>query len=156
MSISLNDINEDDDMNNVYLNHENNNRLNNNLNNNENNNRINNNLNNNENNNRINNYLSQAYGFMEVFVNPLRKKITNLKNEIKNLKNQIIEKDNIIEEFDKKCCSVCFINESNIIFIPCGHLCMCNQCYNKYLEHNMNMTLCPICRSYSSGYNVYT
>ena len=148
MSISLNNIINEDDMNNVYLNHENNNRLNNN--------RLNNNLNNNENNNRLNNnlnnYLSQAYGFMEVFVNPLRKKITNLKNEIKNLKNQIIEKDNIIEEFDKKC-SVCFINECNIIFIPCGHLCMCNQCYNKYLEHNMK--LCPICRCCSSGYNVY-
>ena len=111
------------------------------------------------NNVNINNYLSQVNGLFEFFVNPLKKTIANLKNEIVKLKNEIKdkekkikEKEDRIEELDKKC-SVCFTNKSNIIFVPCGHLCMCNDCNNRCTQYNMSF--CPICRSNGTRYVVY-
>ena len=112
------------------------------------------------NNVNINNYLSQVNGLFEFFVNPLKRTIENLKNEIVKLKNEIKdkekkikEKEDRIEELDKKC-SVCFTNKSNIIFIPCGHLCMCNDCNNRCTQYNMSF--CPICRSNGTRYVVYS
>jgi len=112
------------------------------------------------NNLNINNYLSQVNNLFEFFVNPLKKIIANLKNEIIKLKNEIKdkekkikEKEDRIEELDKKC-SVCFTNKSNIIFIPCGHLCMCNNCNNRCTQYNMSF--CPICRSNGTRYVVYS
>lgn len=104
------------------------------------------------NNVNINNYLSQVNGFFEFFVNPLKKIIANLKNEIKDKEKKIKEKEDRIEELDKKC-SVCFTNKSNIIFVPCGHLCMCNDCNNRCTQYNMSF--CPICRSNGTRYVVY-
>ena len=112
------------------------------------------------NNVNINNYLSQVNNLFEFFVDPLKKTIANLKNEIVKLKNEIKdkekkikEKEDRIEELDKKC-SVCFTNKSNIIFVPCGHLCMCNDCNNRCTQYNMSF--CPICRSNGTRYVVYT
>lgn len=112
------------------------------------------------NNININNYLSQINGLFEFFINPLKKTIANLKDEIKKLKNEIKDKEKKIkdkeeriEELDKKC-SVCFTNKSNIIFIPCGHLCMCNDCNNRCTQYNMSF--CPICRSNGTRYVVYS
>lgn len=105
------------------------------------------------NNININNYLSQVNGLFEFFINPLKKTIANLKDEIKKLKNEIKDKEERIEELDKKC-SVCFTNKSNIIFIPCGHLCMCNDCNNRCAQYNMSF--CPICRSNGTRYVVYS
>lgn len=111
------------------------------------------------NNVNMNNYLSQVNGLFEFFINPLKKTIANLKDEIKKLKNEIKDKEKKIkdkeeriEELDKKC-SVCFTNKSNIIFIPCGHLCMCNDCNNRCTRYNMSF--CPICRSNGTRYFVY-
>jgi len=105
------------------------------------------------NNININNYLSQVNGLFEFFINPLKKTIANLKDEIKKLKNEIKDKEERIEELDKKC-SVCFTNKSNIIFIPCGHLCICNDCNNRCAQYNMSF--CPICRSNGTRYVVYS
>jgi len=105
------------------------------------------------NNVNINNYLSQINGLFEFFVNPLKKNIVDLKNQIKKLNDEIKDKENKIEQLDNKC-SVCFNNKSNIIFIPCGHLCMCNECNNRCTQYNMSF--CPICRSSGNGYVMYT
>lgn len=112
------------------------------------------------NNVNINNYLSQVNGLFEFFVNPQKRTIENLKNEIVKLKNEIKdkekkikEKEDRIEQLDKKC-SVCFTNKSNIIFVPCGHLCMCNDCNNRYTQYNMSF--CPICRNNGTRYVVYS
>jgi len=111
------------------------------------------------NNININNYLSQVNGLFEFFVNPLKKTIANMKNEnvklkdeIKDKEKKIKEKEDRIEELDKKC-SVCFTNKSNIIFVPCGHLCMCNDCNNRCTQYNISF--CPICRSNGTRYVVY-
>lgn len=105
------------------------------------------------NNVNINNYLSQVNGLFEFLVNPLKKTVENLKEVIKKQKNIIKEKEDRIEELDKKC-SVCFTNKCKIIFIPCGHLCMCNDCNNRCRQYNMSF--CPICRSNGTRYVVYT
>jgi hypothetical protein len=38
-------------------------------------------------------------------------------------------------------CSICFENNSNIVIIPCGHVCSCSKCSN-------NIFFCPVCRGY--------
>jgi hypothetical protein len=108
---------------------------------------------NNNNNININNYLSQINGVFEFYIKPLREKITKYKNEIKKLKNEIKDKNDKIEEVEKKC-SVCLTNECNIIFIPCGHLCICKKCNSNCEQYNISF--CPICRNNGSRYVVYT
>lgn len=88
------------------------------------------------------------------FTNPIKKTIENLKDEIKKLKNEIKDKEEKLEELDNKC-SVCFTNKSNIIFIPCGHLCICDDCvYNEYTQKYISS--CPMCRSNGIRYLVYS
>ena len=53
---------------------------------------------------------------------------------------------------NKRCC-VCLSEESTIVIIPCGHLCLCNLCGDKFLD---NRDKCPICRvKVSSKLRVY-
>lgn len=41
-------------------------------------------------------------------------------------------------------CSVCYENNSIIMFIGCGHVCSCNECSNR-------LSNCPICRMRING-----
>jgi rubrerythrin len=99
----------------------------------------------NDDNINLNNYSNEINSFFNFFINPLKNTIVNLKNELK-------KKEEKIEELDKKC-SICFENKSNIIFIPCGHLCICNVCNERYIQNNISF--CPICRINGSRYVVY-
>ena len=40
-------------------------------------------------------------------------------------------------------CVVCFSEPSNVIFIPCAHLALCNCCYENVKKYNNK---CPLCR----------
>ena len=106
----------------------------------------------NKNNININNYSSELNGLFDFFINPLKKIIVNLKKDIKDKEKKIKEIEDKIEEIENKC-SVCFTNKANIIFIPCGHLCMCNECNDICSQYNIS--LCPICRSNGTRYDVY-
>ena len=117
-------------------------------------------VNSSQNNNNINNHQTLVNNLFQFFINPLKEIIANLKDEIKRLKSEIEVKEQDkkyvekkIEELDKKC-SVCFTDKLNIIFIPCGHLCMCNKCNDKFTQHNI--LFCPICRSNGTRYEVYS
>lgn len=114
-----------------------------------------NNNNNNRNNfiNNLRNTNNQYNSIYEFLITPLKNYVLNLKTQINNLKLQLARKDKEIEDLDKKC-SVCFVNKANIIFIPCGHLCMCNDCNIRCTEFNINF--CPICRNNGNRYTVYT
>ena len=109
------------------------------------------------NNININNNISLCNGLFDAYVEPLRKTIYYLREEIKKLKIKIEDKEKKIkekeDELDKKC-SVCLTNKSNIIFIPCGHLCMCNDCDSKFSR--FNISFCPMCRSNGTRHVVYT
>ena len=41
---------------------------------------------------------------------------------------------------DEKSCRICYVYESNIVFLPCGHLVTCPQCASA-------VTTCPVCRT---------
>ena len=43
----------------------------------------------------------------------------------------------------KSPCSVCLSNESSVIISPCGHRCICLNCYNAI---KTKIKICPICR----------
>lgn len=45
------------------------------------------------------------------------------------------------DDEDVECC-ICFENEKDIVFAPCGHYTCCESCGN-----NLNPRLCPICRN---------
>ena len=64
--------------------------------------------------------------------------------------DQIDTEDVENENFDTKNditvpkCSVCYENNSIIMFIGCGHVCSCNECSNR-------LSNCPICRMRING-----
>ncbi len=52
--------------------------------------------------------------------------------------------DNI---FDAGDCVVCLNEKSEIIFVPCGHKCVCDECIS--IQHNkkiFKLLICPLCR----------
>lgn len=64
--------------------------------------------------------------------------------------SKIYKKNNVKEEdiselkiYEIGDCVVCLSIPSNIIFIPCGHMCVCNECYQG-LKKIKNC--CPLCR----------
>ena len=45
-------------------------------------------------------------------------------------------------------CLICLSNPSNIVLIPCNHLCICSECFLKYKENQeaRRSVKCPMCR----------
>jgi|688.fasta_scaffold650483_1 hypothetical protein len=72
----------------------------------------------------------------------------------------IIKKDNIkiikpdnsyklvnLKIYDVKECVICLCENSNTIFLPCGHKCVCNECYENIKKNcNKSYIQCPLCR----------
>lgn len=56
------------------------------------------------------------------------------KIDLKNLKVFTVGED--------ETCVICFVEKMKYVFIPCGHFCICDECY-QHLPSNK----CPICRS---------
>ncbi|KAK3770047.1 hypothetical protein RRG08_043205 [Elysia crispata] len=51
------------------------------------------------------------------------------------------------DEFPVASCKVCLVKPSQIVFLPCKHLCCCERCAARL--HGKN---CPICREQNLGY----
>jgi len=49
-----------------------------------------------------------------------------------------------VKEEDKEC-KVCFDNQINCVLVPCGHLCVCQDC-SKLLTKHAYSAKCPICK----------
>ncbi|XP_051167014.1 uncharacterized protein LOC127285187 [Leptopilina boulardi] len=46
-------------------------------------------------------------------------------------------------------CCVCKVNQSTHTFVPCGHVCICDDCKTDYEENNIenrSLQVCPLCR----------
>jgi len=43
-------------------------------------------------------------------------------------------------------CAVCFMNQCNMVLIPCGHVCLCETC-EKILRNQCKLNFCPLCYS---------
>ena len=73
------------------------------------------------------------------------RQVTSLRNIVDNITQTVIiqpvhNENNAIYMNDT--CSICKSSEANMILFPCGHNCICNECYN-----SMKHKKCPICRS---------
>jgi len=67
--------------------------------------------------------------------------------------NKIIYEGNFINNkiTNKEVCKICYKNEQHILFLPCGHLCMCEPCSKKYAGNN-----CIICcQLYTKKQKIY-
>ncbi|XP_039313309.1 E3 ubiquitin-protein ligase cblA-like [Solenopsis invicta] len=54
-------------------------------------------------------------------------------------------------------CTICLDAVSNQVFIPCGHICCCEDCANYIMGESNNVKKCSICKAeISSIYKVYT
>ena len=47
---------------------------------------------------------------------------------------------------NEKICKICYTNELNVVFLPCGHVVSCTKCAEVLYK-------CPICRSYIENSN---
>lgn len=54
------------------------------------------------------------------------------------------------EKKDSMLCLTCVENPKNMVFIPCGHLCICEKCYN-----NNQQSICLICRTQGIAYKTF-
>jgi len=50
-------------------------------------------------------------------------------------------------------CPICYENRCKYIFIPCGHICLCNDCYMIFLKNKIFN--CPLCRNIGNIYKIY-
>ena len=76
-------------------------------------------------------------------------------DEISNILRDEIE--NEFEEKLKNNCCICKDKTSNIVFISCGHLCVCSDCFNTLLKNSLkededNVLQCPLCRGHYLGH----
>lgn len=74
------------------------------------------------------------------------KKIT-----FKLIKDYKIDKDKIFLEKDiigKLTCSICYTNSPSIICLPCGHIVMCNSCF-EHFDHKCPYDNMPIEKYFS-------
>jgi len=103
-------------------------------------------------NNRLNlSELIQRNSFLEFLLKTIKEKIDLLKGNNDELEKKI------------KKCSICLDKESNYIFIPCGHHCICTDCKNNWINFNVNnnnnnnnnLLMCPMCRNIGNIYKVY-
>lgn len=76
-------------------------------------------------------------------------------HEVKRLSLETCEENQGAVRCDRMC-TVCINAESNQVFIPCGHICCCEDCANHIMRESGNVKKCPICKGeISSMYKVY-
>lgn len=69
-------------------------------------------------------------------------KETSNKNQVKKKKNKNKNKKNRIQQLkDSVNCIICRENKRDILFTPCNHICICEECSNKKIDN------CIICKS---------
>ncbi|XP_036145385.1 E3 ubiquitin-protein ligase cblA-like [Monomorium pharaonis] len=57
----------------------------------------------------------------------------------------------------ERTCIACINTKSNQVFIPCGHICCCEDCANYIMQESDDVKKCPICKKQISAiYKVYT
>ncbi len=45
-------------------------------------------------------------------------------------------------------CCICFNESASLVFLPCGHICMCEKCFKRYKRKLKSLKVsCPICNT---------
>lgn len=82
-------------------------------------------------------YLDHVKG--EQFVQNVKRDFA--KKELETVTNESTSQNELEENVDtKNKCVVCYENDKEFVFIPCGHFATCAKC-------SFSMSLCPICRT---------
>ena len=81
---------------------------------------------------------------MKKEVHRYRTVIEKLQHEIKDLKKAL---HNSEKEKDVSTCVLCFTHQRNVLFRPCNHLVICDNCSGE-----TNFTECIICKSVIESY----
>ena len=75
------------------------------------------------------------------------RQLKQLKDSIEKSKMEIHRMPTVRAEEMGTYCLICMCQPSNIVLIPCNHLCICSECFIKYKENNNGGTVqCPMCR----------
>ena len=81
-----------------------------------------------------------------------QKLIYDLSSELHCAKLLTMKEDGCGSNSDTVCC-ICLDLPREIMFLPCGHLSVCNNCCDKLRDESNQ---CPICeKTISSGHKVY-
>lgn len=75
-----------------------------------------------------------------IFYRATQKNTIKIYDKISDISDISSNVDKIYDSGSSEC-ALCFNNEKNIIYVPCGHFYVCNQCH----EHG-KLKMCPICR----------
>jgi E3 ubiquitin-protein ligase MUL1 len=65
---------------------------------------------------------------------------------VKKIRRDIVKKrnpDGIAGLHDSQICITCLSNPREVLFVPCGHICTCVDCWAKLKDYR-----CPVCRDY--------
>lgn len=64
----------------------------------------------------------------------------NLKRQVEEIRKERRRKTRDVDLPESQVCVVCRQNPREIILLPCGHVCLCEDCADGIHEH------CPVCR----------
>ena len=67
------------------------------------------------------------------------------RDNIKIIKPDLSYKLENIKIYEINECVICMDSKTDNVFLPCGHMCTCNECYIK-LKKASNNVKCPMCR----------
>ena len=70
-----------------------------------------------------------------------------LRESIEKSKDEITKMPTIRADEMGTHCLICLVKPSNIVLIPCNHLCVCSSCFEKIKKpENGSKTECPTCK----------
>ena len=108
------------------------------------------------------NYIESKNKLVAINIDKITKKIEEIRTELDKYEREIAVIRQVITtgirdiidpdkaHADKKLCPVCFENEVNMCYVPCGHT-VCNKCCTSAKQMDRNKNKCGTCRSIISG-----
>ena len=100
----------------------------------------------------LSNFIGRPIYTVDLTKLPAREYVTNPKNQfiMENnhnlIVNPLVAPNNNNEDYDETECIICMDNMKNTMFVPCGHICVCDNCHK-------GLRNCPICRITIDGSN---
>jgi hypothetical protein len=68
------------------------------------------------------------------------------KKLFKNSNIDLDKKQDVVSKDVSRICTICRVNEPNIVVVPCGHVIMCNGCTIEFKKNKVTKPVCTICK----------